>query len=185
MDELSVPISLPEQLQTHRLSLRKPREADAALIFAAYTQDPEVARYMVWRPHQALRETEDFIAYCIEGWRSGRTRPYVITHLGNEQVPIGMLEARIASHTVDIGYVLQRASWGAAYMCEAMRAFSEAALAHPDCFRVQATCDTENKASARVLEKSGFTREGRLERHIVLPNLGPEPRASLMYARYR
>ena len=89
---LIVPISLPERLQTERLTLRAPRKADAALIFAAYTQDPEVARYMVWRPHQALRETEDFIAYCIEGWRSGRTRPYVITHRGDEEVPIGMLE---------------------------------------------------------------------------------------------
>lgn len=182
---LIVPISLPERLQTERLTLRAPRKADAALIFAAYTQDPEVARYMVWRPHQALRETEDFIAYCIEGWRSGRTRPYVITHRGDEEVPIGMLEARIASHSIDVGYVLQRASWGAAYLCEAMLAFTDAALAHPDCFRVQATCDTENMASARVLEKSGFLREGRLERYMVLPNLSPEPRASLMYARCR
>ena len=66
-----------------------------------------------------------------------------------------------------------------------MDAFSSAALALPDCYRVQATCDTENHASARVLEKSGFVREGRLERHLILPNLGPEPRASLMFARCR
>lgn len=180
-----MPILLPERLETRRLTLREPREADASLIFAGYTQDHEVARYMVWRPHQALQETEQFIAYCMESWRSGRTRAYVITHLDDEHVPIGMLEARIASHTVDIGYVLQRAYWGAAYMSEAMIALSDAALAHPDCFRVQATCDTENKASARVLEKSGFIREGCLERHMVLPNLAPEPRASLMYARCR
>ena len=70
-------------------------------------------------------------------------------------------------------------------MGEAVDSISAAALAHPDCYRVQATCDTENHASARVLEKAGFVREGRLERHTVLPNLGAEPRATLMYARCR
>lgn len=180
-----MPISLPERLQTRRLLLREPREADASPIFEAYTQDHEVARYLVWRPHQTVHETEKFISYCMEAWSAGRTRPFVMTHLGNEHVPIGMLEARIASHTVDFGYVLQRACWGKAYMSEALIALSDAALAHPDCFRVQATCDTENKASARVLERSGFVMEGRLERHTVLPNLAPEPRASLMFARCR
>ncbi len=180
-----MPITLPERLQTRRLILRAPREADAALFFAAYTQDHEVARYMVWRPHQTMHETEQFISYCIDGWRSGRARPYVITLHGDEQVPIGMLEARIAAHTVDLGYVLQRASWGAGYMPDAVTAVSDAALAHPACYRVQATCDTENKASAHVLEKCGFVLEGRLERHMVLPNLAPEPRASLMFARCR
>lgn len=167
------------------MTLREPREADALPVFEAYTQDHEVARYLVWRPHQTVQETQNFISCCMEAWRSGRTRPYVITRHGDEDVPIGMLEARIASHTVDIGYVLQRACWGAAYMSEAVIAFSEAALAHEDCFRVQATCDTENSASARVLEKAGFVLEGRLERHTVLPNLEPEPRASLMFARCR
>ena len=154
-------------------------------MFEAYTQDEEVARYLVWRPHQTVQETENFISYCMEAWRGGRTRPYVITRHGAEDVPIGMLEARIAPHSVDIGYVLQRAHWGAAYMSEALVALSNAALAHEDCFRVQASCDTENNASARVLEKSGIVLEGRLERHTVLPNLGPEPRASLMFARCR
>ena len=107
-----MPISLPERLQTRRLTLREPREADALPIFEAYTQDEEVARYLVWRPHQTVQETENFISYCMEAWRSGRTRPYVITRHGDEDVPIGMLEARIAPHSVDI------ASLARAYGCE-------------------------------------------------------------------
>jgi len=73
--------------------------------------------------------------------------------------------------------------WGAGLMPEAIDAFSQLALSLPDYYRIQATCDTENAASARTLEKSGFVREGRLERHTVLPNLSDEPRASFMYAR--
>lgn len=180
-----MPIHLPESIQTERLILRAPREADAAHIFAAYTQDADVARFMVWRPHRLLSETEAFISYCIQGWTSGQRRPYILTRRDNDDIPIGMLEARLLPHAVDFGYVLQRSSWGTGLMTEAVVALTNAALADTECFRVQATCDTENHASARVLEKSGFTREGCLERHSVLPNLGAEPRASLMYARCR
>jgi RimJ/RimL family protein N-acetyltransferase len=178
-------ICLPELIHTQRLTLREPRVTDAQYLFDAYTQDLEVARYMVWRPHQSLSETENFISFCQQEWHSGRRRPYVLTLSEQDGMPIGMLEARILPGTIDVGYVLRRASWGAGLMAEAMIALGNAALALPECFRVQATCDTENHASARVLEKSGFAKEGRLERHTVLPNLGAEPRASLMYARCR
>ncbi|WP_426192239.1 GNAT family N-acetyltransferase [Massilia sp. DWR3-1-1] len=174
---------LPNLIQTDRLTLRAPCDADASHLFDAYTQDPEVARYMVWRPHQSIGETEAFIAYCKQQWDSGQRRPYILTRRDDDAVPIGMLEARLLAGTIDIGYVLQRASWGTGLMTEALVAFADVALALPACFRVQATCDTENHASARVLEKSGFAREGRLERHMVLPNLAATPRASLMYAR--
>lgn len=165
--------------------MRAPRDADASLIFDAYASDPETTRYLVWRPHHSVGETEAFMSRCIRAWQDGSTRPYVIVNLDNERVPIGMLEARIAPHSVDIGYVLQRAWQRTSRMSEAIAAVSNAALAHRDCFRVQATCDTENLASARTLEKCGFVREGRLERHAVLPNIGAEPRAALMYARCR
>lgn len=178
-------ILLPSRLETHRLILRAPRRSDAQLIFDAYTQDPDVTRYMVWRPHVQLGETEGFIASCMQSWASGRSRPYVLACRDSEDVPIGMLEARIVNHTIDLGYVLQRASWGTGLMPEAVEALSNAALAVPECFRVQATCDSENRASARVLERSGFVREGQLARHAVLPNLDSEPRTSLLYARWR
>ncbi len=177
-------IVLPELIHTKRLTLRKPREADAQFIFDAYTQDDEVARYLVWRPHRSLSETDAFISYCISEWASGR-RPYILTLRESENRPVGMLEARILQNTLDIGYVLERASWGSGLMTEAMTAVGELALAIPECFRVQASCSVDNHASARVLEKSGFVREGRLDRHAVFPNLGPEPQASLMYARCR
>lgn len=153
--------------------------------FAAYTQELDVARYLVWRPHRSIDETEAFISSCMQEWGKGMRRPYVLTRRAEEDVPIGMVEARIMPHAIDVGYVLQRPSWGAGFMSEAIAALGEAALILPECFRIQATCDTENHASARVLEKAGFLREGRLERHAVLPNLGAEPRASFMYARCR
>ena len=52
--------------------------------------------------------------------------------------------------------------------------------------RMQGTAvDIENIPSQRALEKSGFNREGRLERYTVFPILSADPRACFMYARCR
>lgn len=176
---------LPDLIQTERLVLREPLESDAAAIFEAYTQDAQVSRYMIWRPHTVLSETEAFVAGCIQGWASGLRQPYVLALSGDPERAIGMLEARPLSHIVDIGYVLARGLWGRGLMPEAIRALASRSLSMPSFFRVQATCDVENHASARTLEKSGFSREARLERYTVHPNISSEPRACFMYALCR
>ena len=53
---------------------------------------------------------------------------------------------------------------------------------HPDVFCEFATCDVENLASARVVEKAGMTREGLLRRYIIHPNISGEQRDCYLYA---
>jgi ribosomal-protein-alanine N-acetyltransferase len=55
-------------------------------------------------------------------------------------------------------------------------------LKQPDIYRVFATCDVENPASARVMEKVGMQCEGILRKYIVHPNISNGPRDSYMYA---
>lgn len=174
---------LPERIETDRTLLRGPQATDARTFFEAFTQDPEVARYTTWRPHTSSLETETFIADCTQAWKAGSRLPYVLELKG--EGPIGILEARIRGHVVDIGYVLARRYWGRGLMSEAIRALAGRALDVPAIHRVQATCDAENVGSFRALEKAGFVREGRLERYTVHPNLSPEPRPCFMYARCR
>lgn len=174
---------IPEQIHTKRLVLRKPQPSDAASIFDAYAQDAEVVRYMVWRPHTSASETEAFIAHCIDLWENGKSRPYVLANRDSEHIPIDMLEGRIFSYSIDIGYVLARHYWREGLMTEAVVEFSKAALLLAGCFRVQAVCDIENIASICTLEKSGFLREGRLDRYAMHPNISAQPRPCFMYAR--
>jgi RimJ/RimL family protein N-acetyltransferase len=173
---------LPDEIDTARLHLRAPVPADAEIIFAAYAQDREVTRFLIWAPHESIEITHRFIADCLDAWKDGNRLPYVIT-LRETKDPIGMIEARLQQTTVDIGYVLARTHWGKGLMPEAIRAIAETSLLHPGVFRVQAFCDCQNIASQRALEKADFLREGRLERFMVHPNLSPEPRACFMYAR--
>lgn len=176
--------ALPDTLSTARLLLRAPAVEDAPALFQAYTQNPAVCRFMVWTPHRSADDTRGFMAACVEAWAAGKRQPYVITDAACGEA-IGMIDARFLGTTADIGYVLAQSHWRQGLMPEAIAAVTDAALAASGLFRVQATCDTDNIASQRVLEKCGFLREGRLERYTVHPNMSPEPRACFMYAKCR
>ncbi len=171
----------PDLIRTARLLLRLPRLDDAAAIFRAYARDPEVTRYLVWTPKQSMDEVEDFCRRSVAAWSAGAQFPWVITLLGSSD-PIGMIDLRMAEHAAEIGYVLARAEWNKGYMTETVRAVIDAAFALPGICRVWATCDIDNSASARVLEKTGMLREGILRRAVVHPNLSPEPRDAICYA---
>ena len=175
---------LPERIETKRLVLRQPEPQDADAIFAAYGQDADVCRYLIWVPHASVEVTRAFVGACIAAKASENAFTYIVTTREDARV-IGMLAVRRAAHTLNIGYVLARAHWGLGYMPEAAQALTALALQHAEVYRVEATCDVDNHASARVLEKCGFAREGRLARYIVHPNLSPAPRDCWMYARTR
>ena len=171
----------PESVETQRLLLRKPLPKDADGIFQAYAQDREVTRYLVWSPHASVETTREFIANCQSRWESAKAFPYVITKRGTGEL-LGMIEFRLDGHRVDFGFVLARPYWGQGLMPEAVSALVAISLAQPSIFRVEATCDVENRASARVLEKAGLSREGLLRRNIIHSNISLEPRDSLLYA---
>jgi RimJ/RimL family protein N-acetyltransferase len=67
-----------------------------------------------------------------------------------------------------LGYCFAEAAWGQGYATEAAGAVLHWAFATLDLNRVQAETDTRNVASARVLEKLGFVREGTLREDCVV-----------------
>jgi [ribosomal protein S5]-alanine N-acetyltransferase len=171
----------PEIFETPRLVLRPPVMADAEAIFAAYAQDAEVVKYMTWRRHENVEETRDYALRCLSVWEDGSAYPWIIT-LKEDGRLIGMIESRVKKFSIDIGYVLARAYWGQGYMPEAARSLIDWGLSQDGIFRVWATCDVDNSASARVMEKIGMRREGILRRWIIHPNVSEEPRDSYCYS---
>ena len=67
-----------------------------------------------------------------------------------------------------LGYCLRSEAWGHGYATEAAGALVTWAYDVLDLNRVQAEVDTRNAASARVLEKLGFVREGTLREDCVV-----------------
>lgn len=173
---------LPDTFRTTRLLLRPVAVEDTDAIFDTYAQDEEVARYVIWRPHRNREETQAYIERCIATPREVE-RTYML--VGNDDHPVRGAFAlrRRAPHRLDCGYVLARRWWGQGLMTEALSEVALWALRQPSIFRIGAVCDVDNIASARVLEKSGFGREGVLQRWLVHPNISDEPRDCYSYAR--
>ena len=171
----------PETFATERLLLRVPRPADAPAVFEGYAQDAEVVRYLVWRPHRSLRETEQFLETCAANWASGDYFPWAVTLKDGGEL-IGMIGLHPHEFKPSVGYALARRFWGRGFAAEALRPVVAWALAQPGIFRVWALCDVENRASARVLEKAGMTREGLLRRCTMHPNASDEPRDCYCYS---
>jgi RimJ/RimL family protein N-acetyltransferase len=82
----------------------------------------------------------------------------------------------------NIGYWLGEPYWGRGIATAALRTLTAYAFATFPLERLQAEVFAWNLASARVLEKSGYTLEGRTRRSIVK---GARVSDGLLYARLR
>ncbi len=69
------------------------------------------------------------------------------------------------SHHTEIGYWLARPYWGRGIITNAVRAFVRHLFLETELKRVTAHIFAHNTASIRVVEKSGFVREGFLRKH--------------------
>jgi RimJ/RimL family protein N-acetyltransferase len=160
-------MQMPEQFETERLRLRLPRLDDATAIFTSWAQDPEVTRYLTWRPHQRLEQTQEFVRSCLTAWEQATRFPYMITLKQTGEV-IGMIDPRIEAPRVGIGYAAAALHWGKGYIPEAARAIIAWAFQQPTLYRVYATTDVENRAWRRVLEKVGMQCEGILRNILFI-----------------
>jgi ribosomal-protein-alanine N-acetyltransferase len=174
----------PDGFQTARLVLRPIEAGDAPAIFDGYAQDPEVTRFMTWRPHRDRSDADAFIALCLATPRD-RSLAYAITGRGDHLLR-GVLELRRpAPYRLGFGYVLARRFWGQGLMTEALTVATQWAMDQSEVWRIGDVCDVDNLASARVMEKAGMRREALLRRWSMHPNVSDHPRDCFSYARVR
>ena len=171
----------PEILETKRLRLRKPALQDAEDIFRKYAQDPEVTRYLTWRPNRNVQETRDFLDACLRAWDEGKSFHWVIERKADHEL-LGMITARVDDQKWELGYVLAPSYWGRGYMTEVVKKIVDWALKQEEIYRVWSVCDVDNRASARVMEKAGMKREGILRRWSMHPTISDAPRDSYCYS---
>jgi RimJ/RimL family protein N-acetyltransferase len=171
----------PEILETKRLRLRKPALQDAEDIFRKYAQDPEVTKYLTWRPNRSAQETRDFLGACLRAWDEGKSFHWVIERTADHEL-LGMITARVDDQKWELGYVLAPSYWGRGYMTEVVKKIVDWALKQQEIYRVWSVCDVDNRASARVMEKAGMKREGTLRRWSMHPTISDAPRDSYCYS---
>jgi RimJ/RimL family protein N-acetyltransferase len=86
----------------------------------------------------------------------------------------------VERYSAEIGYWLGEAFWGRGIVTEALSLVTAHIFAHRSVLRLFALPFADNLASARVLEKAGYEREGLLRRSSVKAG---RPKDQLIYAR--
>lgn len=153
-------ISIPT-LRTPRLVLRPWRESDLEP-FAVMNADPEVMRHF---PSTLSRsEAADLMRRIEEHFRKHGFGPWAVEIIGGESfigftgIMVPEIEAAFTP-CIEVGWRIAREHWGKGYAPEAARAalgfgFNEAGLEEIVSFTVEG-----NRASRRVMEKLGMTRD--------------------------
>lgn len=176
---------LPEKFFTDRFLVRRILPSDADAIFAGWATDPEVTKYLTWRPHTDLSQTQEAAERSDREWEVGSTFPAVICRRDAPSELVGRIDARPVGPRVSYGWLIRRDHWGQGIASEVLLWAVAHALSHPTIYRTEAACDVMNVASARVMEKAGMSPEALLRRYLFHPNLSNEPRDALLYSKVR
>jgi [ribosomal protein S5]-alanine N-acetyltransferase len=155
-----MPLPTPT-LKTTRLLLRPFADSDAEAIYSLQS-NARVLRYWDSPPWTERSRADAFIAACRKMEEEGSgTRFAIETQYEHSFVGwCSMFRWNPVYRSLGIGYCLDEPAWGKGYATEAVRAMLQWAYVTLDLNRVEAELDTRNAASARVLEKLGFEREG-------------------------
>ena len=169
----------PVVVETARLRLRGVQPGDEDAIHALLS-DERVIRYMLF-PYFTPERAQRFVAR-LQAPAAGETRQVVLAiteRTGGAPVGLCGLVLRPEMEEGEIWYLLRPESWGQGLVTEAARALVDHGFGPLALHRVWASCLPENPASARVLEKLGFRREGLLRQNLRIHD---EWRDSYLYA---
>ncbi|MCC2954203.1 GNAT family N-acetyltransferase [Massilia sp. IC2-477] len=156
-------------LTTSRLTLRPMTMEDAADLFAVFS-DPAVVRYWSAPTWTSIAFAEQNIERALESYREQSE-----VRFGIELAETGQLIGTANLHhffpqnrRCEIGYALGSAYWGKGFASEALEAAIDYAFHELRLNRIEADIDPRNAASAGVLERMGFRKEGYMpERWFV------------------
>lgn len=126
----------------------------------------------VWRnlkdtfPHPyTLRDAEEWIARNLDAeWLANFAITVDDAAVGGIGIEPG---TGVDRRSAEIGYWLAEPFWGRGIATAALKAVTEWAFSTYDLVRLHAGVYEWNPASARVLEKAGYTLEGRLRRSVT------------------
>lgn len=157
------------ELHTERLRLRPLHDGDEAALLRIFA-DPAVMRYWssaAWTSiehAQAMIERDRAALAGGDALRLGLQRRHDGALLGT----CSLFKLNAQCRRAEVGYAMASDCWGQGYMHEALQALLGYGFGTLALNRIEADIDPRNTASARSLERLGFTREGLLrERWIV------------------
>jgi ribosomal-protein-alanine N-acetyltransferase len=156
-------------LTTERLTLRWINLDDAPALYAMF-RDPEVTRYWSTPPWTDIAQSRAFIEAAQADYANGTGLRFSIVLRETDDFigSIKLYDFFDQNRRCDVGYALLQPYWGKGYLAEAITALLDYAFTELNLNRIEADIDPRNDASARLLERMAFQKEGYMrERWIV------------------
>lgn len=153
-----------DHIETQRLRIRSFQRNDWQAVYD-YTSDPAVMMYIP-EGSFSLEQAEAFVADNLD--EQARA---VAVLLKTDDLLVGhmLFHPWFAPQTYEIGWVFNRAYHGQGYATEAALALLQYGFESLHLHRIIATCQPENVASWRVMEKLGMRREAHWRKCIRRP----------------
>jgi len=155
------------RLETERLILRPFQLEDEADVYRI-CKEKEIAAYTRSIPHPYPRaQAAHWIKQQPELWRDGKSAVFAICLAANARV-VGSIGLTLCEtdQNAELGYLVEKQSWGCGYCSEAAFAVVRFGFDTLALHRIHAHHVVENPASGRVLEKIGMKEEGLLRGHV-------------------
>jgi RimJ/RimL family protein N-acetyltransferase len=166
---MAVAPASPPGPSSPRVSLRPaaPRDAD---LLRRWRSEPSVRRFQPLNDLSVSQLRSDVAGQRTADLYRGRGEKFQwIVDADGE--PVGWITLVVSNWEhglAEVGYALSTDWQGRGLMPRALADLLGDLFAHTRLERVEARCAVDNEASQRVLEKTGFTREGRLRGYFRL-----------------
>jgi RimJ/RimL family protein N-acetyltransferase len=169
-----------DSIQSSRLTIRRFREADAEA-FAAYRDDPEVARYQGWDRPYTVSQAREFVSGLrdLHPGRAGTWFQFAVCSRGSSTLlgDVGLRTTDEDPPRGELGFTFASAHQGCGYAREAVQEIIRYAVATLGMRRIFATTDAPNAPSRKLLTHLGFRLVRELEGGVcVYDQVFPETR---------
>jgi [ribosomal protein S5]-alanine N-acetyltransferase len=162
--------SLPSMpvLAGPRIRLRGPREDDGDDLFALFSEESTM-RFWSRPPMRRRHEADSLIASILEGFERRQMLNWVIADRSDDRV-IGsctLYDIHVPHLRGALGYALRVERCGQGLASEAVALALRWGFGRLGLNRIEADTHPDNVASQRLLQRMGFTFEGRLRQHFA------------------
>jgi [ribosomal protein S5]-alanine N-acetyltransferase len=164
-----VPLIAPDQIESSRVLVRLLEEGDLPSLLEM-NSNAEVTALLPYATWNSLADGKAWYDRMRGIEASGTALQFVVVSK-SVNVAIGtclLFRLEEASDRAELGYVLAREHWGQGLMREALVGLLRAAFGRMRLRRIEAEVNTRNTASAKLLARLGFTKEGLLRKRWVV-----------------
>lgn len=150
-----------DDIITDDLRLRKCELRDIPECFEL-AKNSNITKYVMWKPHESIADTEEFLGSLISGYSDGTGRTWAICDKKTDSFMglIGFAKVSERNSSGEIGYWLGEQYQNLGYMTQALKAVIEFGFKKAGMHRITAGHIAQNLASGRVMIKAGMNYEG-------------------------